>query len=364
MNNLVYPVDLVKEYGAKAGILKYIANELPEIPQAKMIVKTVGESIDSALERAEKAGIGWPRIFRSSAKEELQGFEGAFPTKILKEKNYEKAAEIINEIENSPRGMKENYMTRDIPGYQNLPDKINVIIAEESPSNIVGTYIKHPNQDNFFIAGLTNVESVKKMEEDRLRYYPLRSMHFSKDGEVSHFPKFSMGNIYYGPNSVLEEIFSWHDRFVNLPELDENWAWQVEFGLEPTMFYQFRPLKINEKANFKLEKTNNYFPIGVTSEEGINVRLEKLTKFDRDRDNPGNCLFDRPQVGKWTKTFMPDLKANIFTEGLNFLMHEDIGAIRRAQVSAYIPFRETIRLKHKDMVNIKSDGQNVEIKKI
>ena len=51
----------------------------------------------------------------------------------------------IESIENSPQKLKKQGKNL------NLPDKINVIIAKESPSSYLGILIKHPNQEDFAI---------------------------------------------------------------------------------------------------------------------------------------------------------------------------------------------------------------------
>ena len=80
---MIYPQELVHRYGAKAGMLMYVRERLPDIPQVDMIVKTPEEPINDALKRADRTRILWPRIFRSSAIAELQGYEGEFPTRVV-----------------------------------------------------------------------------------------------------------------------------------------------------------------------------------------------------------------------------------------------------------------------------------------
>ena len=88
-----YPKKLVEQNGAKAGILMYVENELPDIPQRRMIVKSLDESIDNFLERADASSISYPRLFRSSAIQELWGFEGDFLTELVE--NFETQKETV-----------------------------------------------------------------------------------------------------------------------------------------------------------------------------------------------------------------------------------------------------------------------------
>jgi len=165
--SLRYPKELVERYGAKAGLLLYVAQKLPDIPQAPMIVNEPGEDIEDFLRRADKAGIDYPRFFRSSAVAELLGYEGMFGTEVVRafetghqevrhnanyyglyrdREYYDRGVrEIIDQVKHSPQNLKRSGV-----GFE-LPNEINVIIAEKSPSLFVGTLIKHPNQDNRYL---------------------------------------------------------------------------------------------------------------------------------------------------------------------------------------------------------------------
>jgi len=162
--SLRYPKELVERYGAKAGLLLYIAHKLPDIPQAPMIVNEPGEDVEDFLRRADKARIGYPRFFRSSAAAELLGYEGMFGTEVVRafeighqevrhnsnyyglyrdREYYDRGVrEIIEQVKHSPQNLKRSGV-----GFE-LPDEINVIVAEKAPSLFVGTLIKHPNQEN------------------------------------------------------------------------------------------------------------------------------------------------------------------------------------------------------------------------
>ena len=178
-----YPIELAHRYGAKAGILMYIATELPDIPQAPMIVSEPWESTDALLARADGMGILWPRVFRSSAIAELTGYEGAFPTydvddyeaghervrwnkmnfSMYRDREYFQGGvrDIVDKIRTSPKKLKKRGV-----GVDELPDEINVIVAERSPSKFSGTYIKLPNRDGAFLVSMTDNDSP---EQDRDR---------------------------------------------------------------------------------------------------------------------------------------------------------------------------------------------------
>lgn len=154
-----YPEALVHEYGAKAGILIYVGENIPSIPQMPMIVGGKNEDPQEFLKRVSESGLKWPLIFRSSAAEELVGYEGDFSSFVVdsfygedkvsrylvKDGDYnlyaddnqanQQLSKLIEEIANSPR---VRFPTR------NLTPRINVIAAEAASSKYIGTYVQSP----------------------------------------------------------------------------------------------------------------------------------------------------------------------------------------------------------------------------
>jgi len=386
---MIYPRDLVDKYGAKAGILMYVAKNLPNIPQADMIVKTPEESIEGALDRADKFPILWPRVFRSSAVAELEGYEGCFPTIEVDgpdswfwKRNYREFSkeemrrrlmvESINNIEMIQRSSRE--LKEGEPGKHNhLPDEISVIIAEKSPSSIVGTYIKHPNQGDFYIISTSIEESVRSCDPSHSAF-----TYRSREG-IRSFIGFSKRDVERESSErvnnlltrELEMAISWHDQIVNLPEIDKDWNYQIEFGIDPVCLYQVRPFKKKQKANFKINKDSKKISplerplvIGVTSERGIDVRLEKdvWERFYRDKQiNPENCpsLFYDSLRNANKQEYVPNVRANILTYSSGILSHQDISAIRKAEVSCLYVCNPSIDFEQGKWYNIKSDGENV-----
>jgi len=51
------------------------------------------------------------------------------------------------------------------------------------------------------------------------------------------------------PDEIIE-VVSWHDMIASLPEMDDGWSWQIEFGLDPVCLYQVRPFRPLGKADF------------------------------------------------------------------------------------------------------------------
>lgn len=159
--SLRYPKELVHRFGAKAGILMYVAQMLPDIPQAKMIVSEIGEPTEALLRRADVAGIGRPRMFRSSAFVELAGYEGDFRT-LDSSVQYLDEPTMVEFVRRSTESFRD--------GDPTLPEEINVIIAEKSPSRLGGTYIKLPNQDDQYLVSAVDLRSSDESLRDIYDY--------------------------------------------------------------------------------------------------------------------------------------------------------------------------------------------------
>jgi hypothetical protein len=387
-----YPERLCNTYGAKAGLLMYVAQKLPDIPQATMVVKTPEESIDDVLKRADEVPILWPRLFRSSALAELDGYEGEFYTKWM-EGFEEGKAKVINPnyrgpysdkslfdddikfliraVEESPKWLKQKDKR-----HSHLPDKICVIITEESPSTYFSTLVKHPHQDDFYIMTIT--DAARDFEGHRICIS--RSTYSFRPAEGAlPFKGFDVRGIDDNPHirKDLETVVAWHDRIANLPEMDNRWTYQLEFGIDPPCLYQVRPFKQKAKANFRIRQLNKNNPsiaIGITPKEGINVRVETDLKnrcchygaLLGENDMPF-AVFDELTNARYIeqfKNYKPENhRANIFYNAHGLLVHEDIKLMRRALVSGLFTFQPK-NLKQGEIVNIISDGINMNIAKI
>lgn len=382
-----YPEALVHRYGAKAGILMYVARELPDIPQAAMIVNEPGESTKNFLKRADKTPILWPRMFRSSAVVELAGYEGDLPTYKLE----------LVEADASKYKLMVFYPTERRHVYKNCSNEdsfseylqnmvneiksstgegeISVIIAEKSPSSYVGTLVKHPNQDGYYLTCITDESSLEpRYPPYNMGICPLRSNFSYRLHEgVSSVERF-LDNVEMTPEleEEVKEVASWHDRIANLPEMDDGWTYQIEFGLDPLCLYQVRPFLEKRKASFRL---NSHFdpeaPIvfGVTPPEGINLKVVNWTHTEKGQeeavlDNSPIAYVDMMRHIGERKT-IPNYQAVFMEQCVGFLAHKDIKAIRPSQVAVlYVAQVFPYASGENGWVNIRSDGVNVQIEEI
>lgn len=387
-----YPRELVHRYGAKAGVLLYVAKQLPDIPQMAMVVNEPGESTDNFLKRADETLTRWPRLFRSSSVAELVGYEGTFPTETVDgfEKGYEQTKwnphywgiyrdreyfaqglrYIIERIQDSPRRLKEDGSN------PNLPEEMNVIVAEKASSKYSGTYIKHPNQEDYYLVSFTESAS---LDRDQIGYDPQRYFYtYHEGGTIAFNTSFTRFDHRHLPeiSEDLASVISWHDRIASLPEMDPNWAYQIEFGINPPCLFQVRPFKPFSKADFivkppKYHISEEVVVIGVTSKEGLLARVE--TNIDTrnsdnvNSDNQPSVFYDELRTA-WKVGDLRNHQANIFEHAEGLLAHGDISAMRHAQVSVLyanrVPTTLSLHLEQGDWVHIVSDGNNARIRNV
>jgi hypothetical protein len=376
---LRYPKDLVDRFGAKAGILMYIARELPDIPQAPMVVSEIGEPSEDLLRRADQAGIGWPRLFRSSAVAELDGYEGDFRTEevdTFEDWSYEnrfrrlpRGSSLRDEFDDDVRSAIERVKKSSLllknqgKGYH-LPDEINVIVAERSQSKYVGTYIKHPNREGTFLVSLTEEDpyTLSKLRQDFV---------YSTDSGLSLLNESDEWSFGITPDieSDIKTATSWHDRITDLPDMDQRWAYQVEFGTGNPCLYQVRPFRLIEKAKFAIESPDK-FPqsvvIGVTPPEGIVARVIEypiVGHRDLSNLNPDNLpvIFNGPLKQAWESDKLNNVQVACLRHWRGLLEHGSVKVIRRTPV--------TILSYHGlftdgEEVRVTSDGVNFKIEEV
>ncbi|MBS3106132.1 hypothetical protein J4419_00530 [Candidatus Woesearchaeota archaeon] len=377
-----YPVELVRQFGAKAGILMHVARHLPDIPQARMVVKTPRESIEDFLSRAEREAITHPRLYRSSAFHELHGYEGAFVSITVGDfetmrreitnpgycgpystrerfDEYERWA--IRSIESSTAALRER-------GHKHLPKSIAVIAAEKSPSVIVGTYIKHPNQEGTYWIGCSVASSIDGLD-------PLHASFVSTDGNTLPFGHSFISRSVVPGDLVanIEAVLPWHDRIASLPEMDSGWSYQIEFGLFPTMLYQVRPFKRQSRANFTLpaaEELETPLVVGIAPRKGMVLRVETDIYQRICYSTPINpegtptLVVDELRSAGTIVDEVPNHQANLFSESIGFLSHNDIAAMRHARVSVLYVSYLPERFQTGDMVRLRSDGRYHSIERV
>lgn len=166
----------------------------------------------------------------------------------------------------------------------------------------------------------------------------------------------------------VSTVTSWHDKIASLPQMDPNWAYQIEFGINPPRLYQVRPFKPYEKADFTVASTYKYakpFVIGITPQDGIRLRAETDLEKRRRRyepintDNQPTVVFDKLRELRISE--VPNVRAHILRSSNGVLVHEDIRAIRQAAVTALFAGYPEGEFQQGDWVRIRSDGMRINV---
>jgi hypothetical protein len=371
-----YPEELVHQYGAKAGIQKYIKQQLPDIPQAKSVTKHPSESLESALQRADEAGVQYPRLYRSSAIEELDGREGEFPTKYVP--GYEEGIKADTPHYHDKESFRkfELHLLSEVeqptvpitkPVDHKYPNKICVDIAEFIPSRYIGTLIKHPNQEYL----LASIHGNDTGLPDSLATFGGRAHATFKiaDGTVEYLRFFS--SMLEKPEQRIDverdllTVASWYPQIISLPEIDDSWSWQVEFALCGPALFQVRPLMPLKKSDHKLNRKVSRFEvevqpivIGTTGPEGELLRMQR--EDSQLRTLLIGSLHTHYEHNEVEKAYLcPNLGAAVFTDARGLLTHEDIKVMRKCPITIYFPTtmsEDFIDLQPGAAVRLHADG--------
>jgi len=391
--DILYPKPYVNNYGAKAGLLQYVKERLPEIPQMPFVVKRPKDDIEKIIKQADDVGIGWPRLIRSSAVEELYGYEGRFPTKVMESLEEERAAyreanqgELIKYLtpESHKNSLRELIrMIEDSPTLKNIASengipvskKINVMITQKYNSNFRGTFVEHPNQNGALIFSLQD-----------FRHDKVNLAYSYKEGTLAHLGWCMLNSeedkeLCKVISKQLCTVASWYEKIKSLPEMDKDWSYQIEFGINPELkqsnhecLFQVRPFRKKEYASFALPKMfydNDIIVFGITPPEGINVRMQNsIRSKGAFADISDNVLrgfsgdLHRVMDYGYTKsiTRIPNIRAVLFGYSLGLLAHSDISLARKVPLVAYsISGTLTEYAKEEGMFNIISDGNRIRI---
>lgn len=373
VEGLRYPKELVERYGAKAGVLMYVAKQRPDIPQMRMIASETGEDPADFFKRVKKARIRSPWLFRSSAQDELLGKDGDYPTVGVRAHtwgdewaiNVDGRMGIFNKEEDQQRAIVDQIagvmrspqkLSRKLRAQAALPDEINVIATTIAPSEYIGTYIKHPNQDDLFIT------TIKQARNPDLKL--TATLGTSRD--VNLFGRRT--NIAWSQElgRGLGQVINWHDKIAGLEEMDSNWSYIIEFGLLPQRLFQVKPFKRTEKAAYNLVGSNTFdspLVIGITPPEGIEMQTDGLLHSS----GPSSSL---PRL--WTGmlrdlsmdylvNYGPNPGGFSLTDCGGVLEHKDIKALRAGRVSILHPGLLGDFIASGVQVNLVSDGRNVQI---
>lgn len=130
----------ISNYGGKAAILNYVKEKLPHIPIPNYVVKQFGTTLDGVL--TDFNSMKKPVIVRSSSPFEYGDFEGIFESiKNVRDKHdLERAVRLVEESAMSDRAK----LYAEQNGFE-IDEKMHSIIQEQHDSKYVGVMMRHPN---------------------------------------------------------------------------------------------------------------------------------------------------------------------------------------------------------------------------
>lgn len=270
----------IKIYGAKGAVVKYIHELDKSIPIEPFVLVPVGENWENY--RSEIENLGNSLVRSSSPLEDGKrlSFAGLFSTeKFIGQKSIDVVMESINS-EDTLDYIKNNGITE--------PLTMGLMFQRNSTASWNWSMLRHPHQENIiFISG--------RPVYDRFSY----SKNFVFDERMG-----KLKDVFdYSINKDREEEFSsdiknaleFYKKIESMPEFQNGFTYQMEFGTNPLSIYQFRPFRKIEKPSWKLEKEKikeikkihsvNQFSIvfGITPPEGIELTLARVLSLRSDQ---------------------------------------------------------------------------------
>jgi len=219
-------------------------------------------------------------------------------------------------------------------------------MQEQSPSPINGAILRHPHKKAEYWA---EYRDITDNGPDRFPCsYAIQNLDTSD---------FRVGGFDQRPEKDVKEALSMFQKLEASGILEKDWAYQIEFGLNPLLFFQARPFKKLQLAqDFKIPYPDDLSihasPVfGITPEEGIEVNFLVCEEQDlrvpykvRNINQIRSELSGRAgllQVQKFMHGYSSqiNLKLGELTcfrspcEGFDFLFHDNYRFMKKADIS-------------------------------
>jgi hypothetical protein len=264
--------EIIHRGGSKLEITRALLEHKVNIPIPRSAWKYYGESLDTIL--PDFHAMYKPVIVRGSHPNDYHGFIDVIPTyrNIVTQEQLESA---IRDIENE--AVSNAVMLHSQDWGQPFNPAVHILIQEQSWSELFGTMMRHPHTKDLLIQyTLRNWERYSLIR-------PAVSYAQKKGDELYHK---SSVNITDESINQLIEMF---ENLENSGILDPAWAYQMEFGLRPLLFFQARPFKrFQTAASFEIP---NYFGskvphitahqfFGITPPEGIELQFDIVDRWE------------------------------------------------------------------------------------
>ncbi|MEK6963436.1 MAG: hypothetical protein AABX70_03350 [Nanoarchaeota archaeon] len=341
---------LINRGGSKLEATRLFLERGLKIPIPRSAFLYAGQDVSSIKSEFEK--LRKPIIVRGSHKTDWRGCVGAVPT-LQNINSFTDLEKAIKEMEREMKTPEMNaFMVDDSGAYTS---KLHFLVQEQSQSRMRGTMLLHP---------------FSKWEERTLfvDYFDIDSGGEGRGDFYTHTPKLkSDGNwdksfhrtSELSNSKELDKLVEMYSKIVNSGLVSREWAYQVEFGLEPLSFYQIKAFKLLEEArSFSLLDNvrglkHLVFPdlIGATGEEGMVVDLKGVHPLELKNSsrNKPVCDVKRPyglilqhRLSNNLPITVPLGKLEYFQPYAPFrLFHGTYRFMNRAQVTACGPAGKT-----------------------
>lgn len=256
------PATEIQQYGGKAAILNHVRDKLPHMPILNYIVRQDGSSLGSILPYFQK--MRKPIIVRSSSPYEYGDFEGIFDSvRDVYDENSLKAA--IEKVEKSATSERTTEYARQ-NGFK-IDFHIHTIIQEQSDSQYCGAMMRHPNNPNLIF--ITYFSGWGKNTRN-YKYFL-----FNEDGNEHEMKEFMIGEFSSIDEEDAKFLVEKYKEVESLSDIGNDYALFMEFGFKPFAFYQARPFKKIQVADFELPNIHDGTILrsdlcfGITSKDGI-----------------------------------------------------------------------------------------------
>jgi len=251
--------ETINRGGSKLEITRAIIEQELDIPTPRSIWKYSSQNL--ATLKKDFEAMKKPVIVRGSHPNDYHGFIDIVPTRRdIKDWNKLEfaVAQIEWEIQQNP-----DVKVHCEDWHQPYTPEVHVLVQEQSPSKYLGSMIRHPHTRELHI----------EWEDITDRQLP-KNCADTRGDNLKICDAFSDKEIGERDIKGLVEMY---ERLEKSGLLDTEWAYQVEFGFRPLLFFQARPFKKfrpaeNFKVPFKFDSPNaiqNDICFGITPPEGI-----------------------------------------------------------------------------------------------
>jgi hypothetical protein len=328
----------IQRGGSKLEITREILESGLDLPVPVSAWRYYGNDLaplEAAFQRMKK-----PVIVRGSHKNDYHGFIDVVPTlnDVMTIHQLEKAVKIIESEVQS-----EEVQIHCADWQQPFTPEVHILMQEQSPSPLNGSMLRHPHKKEGYYVQYRNMRDIERWRNP-----------VSYARQNIPMEDFFQAESHLGVSEdEVKQAISMFQKLEASGVLEKDWAYQVEFGLEPLMFFQARPFKKIEPAlSFEIPAFENavesYDAFGITPPEGVELEFLVCTPstlfnkngFNQQRkDLPKNIGIyqsrrfepgDSPAKGLRVGNLMCFYSPCSFD---NFLFHENYRFMKQAEVS-------------------------------